>query len=311
MESPVCSPPESTTDHPGIQEMDILLVGAGKMGLPIARNIQRGGHRLSVLDSSAERRDLARAQGLEVAPTLESGLASAKVVITALPHDAAFESMASEIVARMKPEQIYVDTSTVSLAASQRVSRAFQEAQIPWLRVGVSGNPQMVEQKQLTTIASGPLEVYQRVLPLLKLLGEAQFYVGPRDEARVMKLAINLMVGGLSALLAEALALGQKAGLDWATMCEVIAASAAGAPVVRAKVAQIRHYDFAPTFTVGQMRKDVGLILDAGMDLRVPLPQTGAVAQLLLQASALGFDSEDYASVIKAVQQSAGLPLHG
>ncbi|MFK4444226.1 3-hydroxyisobutyrate dehydrogenase-like beta-hydroxyacid dehydrogenase [Caballeronia udeis] len=311
MENPVCSPPESAADHAGIQEMDILLVGAGKMGLPIARNIQRRGHRLSVLDSSAERRDLARAQGLKIAPTLESGLASAKVLITSLPHDAAFESMASEIVACMKPEQIYVDTSTVSLAASQRVSRAFQEAQIPWLRVAVSGNPQMVEQKQSTTIASGPLEVYQRVLPLLRLLGEAQFHVGPRDEARVMKLAINLMVSGLSALLAEALALGQKAGLDWATMCEVIAASAAGAPVVRAKVAQIKHYDFAPTFTVGQMRKDVGLILDAGMDLRVPLPQTGAVAQLLLQASALGFDSEDYASVIKAVQQSAGLPLHG
>jgi 3-hydroxyisobutyrate dehydrogenase-like beta-hydroxyacid dehydrogenase len=139
MESHVCSPSELTTDHPGIQEIDILLVGAGKMGLPIARNMQRGGHRLSVLDSSAERRDLARAQGLEIAPTLESGLASAKVVITSLPHDAAFESMANEIVARMKPEQIYVDTSTVSLAASQRVSRAFQGASNPMAPSGRIG----------------------------------------------------------------------------------------------------------------------------------------------------------------------------
>lgn len=306
----VFRPPAVTPGLSSFAALRIALIGAGKMGLPIANHLLRGGHRVIVFDASENRLALARTHGLQVAGRLDQAVESAQIIISALPHDAAFEAVASDVAARVRQGQIYVDTSTVSLAASQRIALAYDEAQADYLRVALSGNPKMVERAQVTTIASGPRAAYDRVLPLLELVGRAQFYVGERDEARTMKLIVNLMVANTAAMLAEALTLGQKGGLGWATMWDVICASAVGAPVVKAKAEQLKHYDFTPTFTVGQMLKDVRLILDAGDTLRTPLAHTAGTAQLLQQACALGFDGDDYASVIKAVQHSAGLPLH-
>ncbi|WP_116139261.1 NAD(P)-dependent oxidoreductase [Trinickia diaoshuihuensis] len=308
MESAVCSPPVREAALSPSATFHIGLIGTGKMGLPIAKHLQRGGYRVTVFDTSKERLALARTHGLQAGDTLDQAVESAQVIISSLPNDGAFEAVASDVATRVRPGQVYVDMSTVSLAASQQVARAYDEAQADYLRVAVSGNPQMVENAQLTAIASGPRRAFDRVLPLLELLGPAQFYVGARDEARTMKLVINLMVANTAAMLAEALALGQKAGLRWSDMWEVIPASAVGSPVIKAKAEQLKRYDFTPTFTVNQMLKDVGLVLEAGAALHVPLAHTAGTAQQLQQASALGFEGDDYAAIIKAVQQSAGLP---
>lgn len=292
------------------ETLDVALIGAGKMGLPIAGHFYRGGHRVVVFDTAAERVSLAREIGLRVASTLEEAMASATVILSSLPQDEAFESVAGAVAARIRRGQVYVDTSTVSMSASRRVASKFDEVGGDYLRVAVSGNPQMVEQAQLTAIGSGRRGAWDRVLPLLRLLGKGQFYVGAGEEARVMKLVINLMVASTAAMLGEALALGQKGGLDWSDMWEVITASAVGSPVIKAKAAQLRNYDFAPTFTVVQMLKDVGLILDAGSSLGVPLRQTANMAQLLQWAIDGGLGGEDYAAVVKVVQRSAGLPTH-
>jgi len=293
----------------GDARLNVGLIGVGKMGLPIARHLHAGGHRVIVFDASSPRAALARGAGLRVGETLSAVLENADIVLSSLPHDAAFDAVANELAAHMGQGQVYVDTSTVSIAVSRRVARAFEEAQVSYLRVAVSGNPQMVENAQLTSIASGQHAGYLRVHPLLKLLGPAQFYVGSGDEARVMKLVINLMVASTAAMLAEALALGQKGGLNWDDMWQVISASAVGSPVVKAKADQLKKYDFTPTFTVEQMQKDVGLILEAGAALHVPLLLTGLVAQSLQHAVAIGAAAEDYAAIIKVAQRSAGLPL--
>lgn len=311
MDTHVSSPLAPAADQSPTARLNVALIGAGKMGLPIAGHLHRGGHRVVVFDASTERKALARTNGLMLAESVDAAVASADIVLSSLPHDVAFEAVASDVATCVRAGQIYIDTSTVSLAASQRIARVFEEAQVDYLRVPVSGNPPMVEHRQLTAIGSGPHDAWRRVLPLLKLLGDAQFYVGEHDEARVMKLVINLMVANTAAMLAEALVLGQKGGLDWADMWDVIVASAVGSPVVRAKAEQLRHRDFTPTFTVTQMQKDVGLILDAGASLNVPLQQTGNVAVLLRQAAELGLEGEDFAAIVKVVGQSAGLPLHG
>lgn len=309
MESTVCSPRSRKAAPSPSATFHIAVIGIGKMGLPIATHLQRGGYRVIAFDTSEERVALARTHGLATAHGLAQAVASAQIIISSLPNDAAFESVASEVATHVRATQIYVDMSTVSLAVSQQVARAYEDAQVDYLRVAVSGNPQMVEDAQLTAIASGPRRAFDRVLPLLRLLGHAQFHVGERDEARTMKLVINLMVANTAAMLAEALALGQKAGLRWSDMWDVIPASAVGSPVVKAKAEQLKHYDFTPTFTVAQMLKDVRLVLEAGAALHVPLAHTAGTAQQLQHASALGFDGDDYAAIVKAVQQSAGLPL--
>ena len=122
-----------------------------------------------------------------------------------------------------------------------------------------------------------------------------------------MKLVVNLMIAQTSAMLAEALTLGQKGGLAWEDMWQVIGASAVASPIVKAKSAQLSRHDYTPTFTVGQMNKDIDLILGEGARLQVPLTQTAATRQLMSAAQAQGDAELDYAAIIRVLQRSAGL----
>src|SRR3546814_6076699 len=119
-----------------------------------------------------------------------------------------------------------------------------------------------------------------------------------------MKLVINLMIAQTSAMLAEALTLGQKGGLAWEDMWQVIGASAVASPIVKAKGVQLSQRDYTPTFTVGQMNKDIDLILSEGARLQVQLTQVDITRQLMAAEQAHGDAALDYATIIRSVQRS-------
>ncbi|HEX7892403.1 MAG TPA: NAD(P)-dependent oxidoreductase [Ramlibacter sp.] len=291
--------------------MKLAVIGVGKMGLPMARHLAAAGHALAVFDNSEAARAQARSAGLRVADSLARALDGAEVVISSLPHDAALLAVAREVASHAAAGTVYVDTSTVSLAASAEAAAACAARNIAHVRATVSGNNKMAEAAQLTVMASGPESAYARVKPLLATWGPTQFHLGDADQARLMKLIVNLMIAATSGMLSEALALGAKGGLDWKQMWDVICASAVGSPIVKAKAQQLRERDYTPTFTVEQMQKDVGLILEAGAGLHVPLALTAGVSQLLHAAAAQGDAGLDYAAVIRAVARSAGIEEAG
>ena len=282
--------------------MRIHVVGAGKMGLPMARHLAAAGHAVTVQDVDEGRLALAREAGLAV-----DRLGNAQVVLSSLPHAAALRAVGAQVAREARPGTLYIDTSTVSQQASAEVAQHCDAAGLRYLRATVSGNNKMAEAAQLTVMASGPREAYDAALPLFKLLGPAQFYLGTGEQARLMKLVVNLMIAQTSAMLAEALALGRKGGLDWGDMWQVLGASAVASPIVKAKSVQLARRDFTPTFTVEQMVKDLGLILEAGAASHVPLPQAASTLQLMQAAIAQGDGGDDYAAIIKAVERSAGL----
>jgi 3-hydroxyisobutyrate dehydrogenase len=284
--------------------MRVHVIGAGKMGLPMARHFAAGGHAVTVQDVDEERLALARAARLTVDAR---GLREAEVILSSLPHDAALLTVGAQVAHDAMSGTLYIDTSTVSQQASAQVAQACDAAGVHYLRATVSGNNNMAEAAQLTVMASGPREAYDTALPLLRLLGPSQFYLGTGEQARLMKLVVNLMIAQTSAMLAEALALGRKGGLEWGDMWQVLGASAVASPIVKAKAVQLARRDFTPTFTVEQMVKDIGLILGAGAESHVPLPQTAATLQLMQSAIAQGYGGDDYAAIIKSVERTAGL----
>lgn len=285
----------------------VHVAGIGKMGLPMAGHLHAAGHAVTVSDPGDERLQLARRQGLAVADDAAAAIGRADVVLSSLTDDAALRQVAAQVARSARRGAIYMDTSTVSQTASAEVAAELAAAGVFYLRATVSGNNRMAEAAQLTVMASGPRTAYDTVLPLLETLGPNQFYLGEAEQARLMKLVVNLMIAQTSAMLAEALTLGRKGGLDWGDMWQVLGASAVASPIVKAKAVQLSQRDFTPTFTVGQMIKDLTLILGAGADSHVPLPQTALTHQLLHAALAQGDGLEDYAAIIKAVERSAGL----
>ena len=286
--------------------MNIHVIGVGKMGLPMACHFLAAGHVVTASDADPQRLALATAKGLTLAADA-SAMSSADIIFSSLPHDAALLAVAAQVAATARKGATFVDTSTVSQLASREVAGLLQESGIAYLRTTVSGNNHMAEQALLTVMASGPRASYEAVLPLLKLLGPHQFFLGTGEEARLMKLVVNLMIAQTSAMLSEGLALGRKGGLDWQDMWQVLCASAVASPILKAKSVQLAKRDFTPTFTVEQMVKDLTLILAAGQALHVPLPQTAMTLQLMHSAMAQGDSGDDYAAIIKTVERSAGL----
>ncbi|MDP2016034.1 NAD(P)-dependent oxidoreductase [Hydrogenophaga sp.] len=288
--------------------MRLHFIGVGKMGLPMALHLRAGGADLSVSDNDSTRRALAAEQGLSVASDTALVLQQADGVFSSLPHDAALLKVAEQVATHARSGSFWVDTSTVSLTASAQAAQICTGVGIECVRTTVSGNNKMAEAAQLTVLASGPRTTYDRVLPLLQRWGPNQFYLGDAEQARLMKLVINLMIAQTSAMLGEALTLGRKGGLDWHDMWRVMGASAVASPIVKAKSAQLSERDFSATFTVNQMVKDLDLILGAASENQVPLPQTALTRQLMDAARAHGDADADYAAIIKATERSAGLP---
>ena len=287
--------------------MKLVFLGVGKMGLPMATHLLVAGHAVQVHDTDPQRLALAQAAGLGVALDVAAAMAQADGVMSSLPHDAALKSVGASVAQHLSRGSFYLDTSTVSVAASAAVASLFAPTGCDYLRVTVSGNNHMAEAGQLTLMASGPAPVWQRVAPELKGWGTVQFYLGEGEQARLMKLVINLMIGQTSAMLAEALSLGSKGGLAWTDLWQVIGASAVASPIVKAKSVQLSQRDFTPTFTVPQMLKDIDLILAEGDALQVPLMQTAMTRQMMQSALAQGWAEQDYAAIIKVVEQSAGI----
>ncbi len=286
---------------------DIGFLGLGKMGLPMARHLAANGHSVSGFDLVADRNLAAQAAGLRIAESALRLVTECATIVSSLPNDDALEETARVIAASARAGSVYIDTSTVSIEASARVATVLSAAGIAYLRCTVSGNNHMAEAAQLTVMVSGPRETFDEARAIFNSWGATCFYLGDAEQARLMKLVINLMIMLTSGMLAEALTLGRKGGLDWNDMWQVISASAVASPIVKAKAAMLGRRDFSPTFTVQQMRKDVGLILDAGAGLNVPLGLTATAAQWLASAAAQGGAEDDYAYVIKVVEQAAAM----
>ena len=270
------------------------LIGLGNMGTAIAERILDAGYRLVLNNRTPEKAEALAARGAVVAGTPAELAGQVDVVLTSLADDDALEAVAREVVGAARPGAVLVDVSTVSPAASARVAGWAEEASVEYLRAPVSGNPAVVRAGNLSFIVSGSAETLARVEPVIRAIGPTIHHVGQGEQARVVKLAINLMIGGLAQLMAEALVLGEAAGVSRASLLEVMGSSAAGAPFVKYKTEPLLHDDFSATFTTALMEKDIDLVLDAAEDVGVDLPMAREMKMLVRAAIEAGYGDDDF-----------------
>ena len=284
----------------------IVCIGLGKMGLPLALHLARAGHEVVGIDRAEAALSKASGCGLHVFPHsgLSGAVSRATVIVSSLPNDDALRVVTCELVNCAMSSSLYLETSTVSAQASAQAAQICGESGIRTLRVALSGNSSMAEAAKLTILASGARSDYEAAEPLLACWGTKRYWLGEHEQARVMKLVINLMVAHTAAMLGEAISLGQRGGLSWEDLWLVIPESAVGSPIIKAKSAALKARDYSPTFTVEQMIKDIALVLDQGEQGRVPLPLTAVVFQSLQAARAQGDGSLDYAALIRVAERA-------
>jgi 3-hydroxyisobutyrate dehydrogenase-like beta-hydroxyacid dehydrogenase len=283
------------------------LIGLGNMGTAFAERLLDAGYPLVVSNRTPEKAEALAARSAAVPASPAQLAEQADVILTSLADDEAFESVATAAIAAARPGSVLVDLSTVSPAASTRVAVRAESASVGYVRAPVSGNPTVVRAGNLSVIVSGAEEDIDRVEPVIRAIGPTVHRVGDGEQARIVKLAINLMVAGIAQLMSEALVLGEAADVPRTALLDVMGSSAVGAPFVKYKTEPLVRDDYSATFTTALMEKDIDLALDAAGEAGVHLPLTSEMKSHLRAAIAAGYAEDDFIVLFQHLRNTSGL----
>jgi 3-hydroxyisobutyrate dehydrogenase-like beta-hydroxyacid dehydrogenase len=285
-------------------------IGLGKMGLPMALKLADQKYNLSVFNRTKSKTVGLVTAGAQAEDNVVNVAKSSDIIITMVSDDMALEKIALNsdgVIANAKPNSTYIDMSTVSPGLSAEISAAAVNKNINYLRAPVNGTVMQAETSTLVILVSGSEDEFERQKDIFETMGNKIFYTGEEEQARYLKLSINMMVGVSSIMMAEALALGKAGGLDWNLMIDIIKNSAVGSPVVNYKETMLKDRDFTPAFSAKQMAKDFDLILEAGRLGNVPLSIAAQTRQNWSSMIATGRGENDFFGYIELLEELSGL----
>lgn len=288
----------------------IGFIGLGKMGVPMSQNLVKKGYSLTVYNRTKDKTKALADLGAKVADSPKAAASGADVIISMISDDPVLEAISygpNGAFEGAKSGSIFIDMSTVSPDASARVAEAAKKKGIQYLRAPVSGSTVLATAGTLTIFASGPKEAYDKCVDILGSMGQKTFHVGTGEEARYLKLVMNMMVGLTSAMAAEALTFGEVGGMNWEQMIDIVNASVAASPLLGYKAQMLKSRNYAPAFTASQMAKDFDIMLEAGRAKNVPLPMTALIRQFWGTMKAKGKGEQDFFSLVTVLEDMAGL----
>jgi 3-hydroxyisobutyrate dehydrogenase len=201
---------------------------------------------------------------------------------------------------------VIIDLSTVSPDASRRLFQAAQEKNVSMIDAAVSGSVPQIEQGSLVIFVGGEHTTYEQCKPLLDVLGHNSFYMGASGMGTTMKLVVNTLLGLGMQALAEALALGEKAGLEKALLLDVLGQTTVLTPGQKSKLENVKREEYPTDFALSLMHKDFSLVLSQAYDVSVSMPATAAAQQMYSAAMAKGMDA-DFSIMIQFMEELAGL----
>ncbi|MCU7725190.1 NAD(P)-dependent oxidoreductase [Actinoplanes sp. KI2] len=284
-------------------------IGAGRMGGAMARRLLAAGYGVRVWNRTRDKAEALTGAKVADAP---GDLAGLEVVFTTVADDASLLGVTigeGGLLRGPASPGYLVDASTVAAETSDRVRQFAADRGTTLLAAPVSGNPKVVRAGRASIVVSGPRFAYDDVEPLLRAIGASVTYVGDGDQARLVKLAHNVLLGVVTQALAEVTVLAQRGGVPRHVFLDFLNDSVLGSTFSRYKSPALVNLDLAPTFTTGLLRKDFDLGLAAGRGLEVPMPVAAAAYQLVQAAVGRGHGDTDFAALIVEQARSAGLEL--
>jgi len=295
---------------PITQENDRLgFVGIGYMGRPIARRLLEAGFRLTAYD-----RDRSKAEGLiqygaTVAENVSELSSGCDIVLSCLPTDEAVFNIyrgPDGALASARRGSLVIDMSTVYPETSQELSRLGAERGVDVLDVTISGSTPVAERGELTLFGGGDQDRFAAAESIFRAIARQYFYLGPTGSGAMMKLVVNALLGIGMQAIAEAVALGEKAGLDRHRLLEVLSYTAVVAPAHLGKLQRAMDGDYSPQFPLRLMNKDFGLIFNLAASVGVRMPAAAAAFEINSRQSDLG-EEQDYSAVILQMEKQAHL----
>ena len=293
--------------------MKVGFIGLGNMGNPMASNLLNAGHELVVHDLRREAATNLLEMGATWADTPKEAVPGREVVFTSLPVPRDVEAVVlgeNGILEGASSDTVYMDLSTNSPTAIRRIHDICAEKGVTVLDAPVSGGTYGAAAATLAVMVGGDKAVYDRMKPTLDAIGSHVVYCGPIGNGMVCKICNNLLSMGIGVLMTEALTMGVKAGVDLATLADVIANSTGGNKRLTDKFPRFLFKgNFEPGFATALAAKDVRLATDLGREYGIPMELSNLVDQRHVEAMFRGWGPEDSDAVSKIQEEKSGIQL--
>jgi 3-hydroxyisobutyrate dehydrogenase-like beta-hydroxyacid dehydrogenase len=290
----------------------IGFIGLGIMGQPMALNLLKAGHKLTVYNRTAEKAEPLRQAGAQVASTPAAAAKGADFVILIVTDTMAVEEVVvgkDGILGTVASGAIVIDSSTISPAVSRKMACQVAGKGASWLDAAVTGSRHGAEKGELTFMVGGDPQTFERALPILQVMGKKHIYCGLNGMGLSAKLAQNTIQATMLEVFSEGLVLATKTGVAPETMLEILQSSLARAALTDFKAPFILKGDFTPYFPLKLMHKDLELAMEAGYAHGVPMPTLAAVKEVYSAAKAQGKGDLDYAAIITFLEDLAGVKV--
>ncbi|GII91599.1 NAD(P)-dependent oxidoreductase [Sinosporangium siamense] len=289
----------------------IAFIGLGTMGFPMARQLVRSGHPVTVVPhiSMTAAYRLAE-EGAVIATTPADAARDADVVITMLTSATEVSTVLfgeSGVTGTARPGTLVMDMSTIGPKAARSIARRLRDADLVFLDSPVSGGPARAEDGTLTAIVGADEGTLEAARPILARMAGTVFHAGPVGAGQAAKICNNILVAACMLANAEALALGTAVGVDPHTLREIILASSGANWQLENIVPQtILANDFAPRFALSLLLKDLDIAGEAADDAGSPFHVGGLARQMFGQAEASFGGRTDFSAVVKLYREALG-----
>jgi 3-hydroxyisobutyrate dehydrogenase-like beta-hydroxyacid dehydrogenase len=296
--------------------MKVGFIGLGKMGEPMARNLLRAGHLLTIYNRTRQRAEALGGEGARVADTAADAAADAEVLITMLADDHAVRSVLlgagpdeTSAIDALAPEAVHMSVSTIGIECSKELEREHRARRQGYVAAPVIGRTEAARDKALWVIAAGAPKDIERCRPLMEALGRGITIAGEEPwQANLTKIGVNFMLATVLEAFGEVYAMLEKSGIDPHSFLDVANSGAFRSPVYANYGRMIADRQYEPAgFSLELGLKDTELALQAGDAVQVPLPFASVLRDHYLQALAHGHGELDWSAVAEVARHNAGV----
>ena len=291
---------------------NIGFIGLGIMGRPMAKNLLKAGHTLVVYDIVPAGVDEVLAAGAAKGSSPKDVAARTEIVITMVPDGPEVEQAvlgSNGVLEGAKKGTIVVDMSSISPIVAQKVGAKCEAQGVDFLDAPVSGGEPKAVDGTLAIMVGGKQEIFDKVEPLLKTMGSTVVLTGKVGAGNVTKLANQIMVACNIAAMGEALVLATKAGLDPEVVFNAVKAGLAGSTVLNVKAPMVYSRNFKPGFRIRLHQKDLRNALLAAESLKVSLPLTSTVQNMLVSLMNHGKGDLDHSAIVQFIEEMAAVEV--
>jgi 3-hydroxyisobutyrate dehydrogenase len=290
--------------------MKVAFIGMGTMGAPMALNILKAGHTVTVHNRSREKEKPVAEAGAGRSASPAQAAAGAEIVITCVSDTPDVEAVVlgeSGVIHGAAPGTVVVDMSTVSPSATRRIAAALAEKGVRMLDAPVSGGSEGAQKGTLSIMVGGEAEDLEKARPVLETMGKTITHVGPIGAGQLTKAINQIVVAGTYWGVAEGIAIGLKAGLDMQKVVQAVGGGAAGSWAMLNRSGHMIDNSYPLGFKVQLHRKDLTIALGVARELGVTLPVTAYVEQVETGLIACGHGDEDISVIARSIRTASGI----